>query len=122
MRPSDPLWPLARRRRQRRLDLVHAKLDTACAEAIAIYREPIMADRLTEKLNHVDEVFKRIHAKVEARADGIIGREGAMMEKIEKAFAPREAILDQRSADLDKLEAALTQMANSDPLSGSGNG
>jgi hypothetical protein len=121
MKPSDPGWPLHRRRRQRRLDLVHAKLDTACAEAIAIYREPIMGDRLTEKLDHADEVFKRIHAKVEARADGIIARESVLLEKLEKAFAPRETILDQRAADLDKLEASLTKMTN-DPLPGSGNG
>jgi len=80
-----------------------------------------MGDRLTDKLDHVDAVFKRIHAKVEARADALIAREGGLMDKIEKAFAPREAMLDQRAADLDKLEASLTQMAN-DPLPGSNNG
>ncbi len=81
-----------------------------------------MADRLTEKLDHVDAVFKRIHSKVEERADALIAREGGLMDKLEKAFAPREAMLDQRTADLDKLEAGLAQMANTDPLPGGGNG
>lgn len=120
MRPGDPGWPLHRRQRQRRLDLAHAKLDTACADAIAIYREPIMPSRLTEKLQRVAEVHKRMHATLEKAADDFIGIEAGFNNTVKAAFDSRTAEIAARKAEIDGLMKDLAELTNRPPEDGNG--
>lgn len=72
-------------------------------------------DRLKEKLAKAAGVGGRVAAKIEAKADALIGREDELINKAEHAFAGHEAIADAANTELDTIEAALSQLSNGGP-------
>src|SRR5258708_28485309 len=51
-------------------------------------------DRLSEKMAKAAGVVGRISSKIEARADSLIAREGALEQRTDQVFTPHESILD----------------------------
>ena len=72
-------------------------------------------DRLKEKLAKAAGVGGRVAAKIEAKADALIAREGQLDTKADQAFAGHEAIADAANSQLDEVEAALNQLSNGGP-------
>jgi hypothetical protein len=72
-------------------------------------------DRLTAKLAKAAGVGGRVAAKIEAKADALLEREGQLEAKTEQAFAPHEAMADPAHAHLDEVEAALNILSNGGP-------
>ncbi len=72
-------------------------------------------DRLKEKLAKAAGVGGRVAAKIEAKADALIEREGMLEAKTDQAFAPHEAIADQAATQLDEIEAAVNILSNGGP-------
>lgn len=73
-------------------------------------------NRLAEKLAKASGVAGRISTKIEARADSLIAREGALEERTEQVFSPHEGILADAEKGLDEVEASLRLMSNGAPL------
>lgn len=76
-------------------------------------------DRLAEKLKQAAGVAQRATTRIEARADELIAREGAIRKREDEAFSPHETILNDAEKGLDAVERALGQLSNS-PLQASG--
>lgn len=72
-------------------------------------------DRLKAKLAQAAGVGGRVAAKIEAKADALIAREGQLDAKADQAFAGHEAIADAANTELDTIEAALNQLSNGGP-------
>jgi hypothetical protein len=72
-------------------------------------------DRLKEKLAKAASAGSRLAAKIEAKADALIAREGELEDKTDKAFAVHEQIMDAAGAQLDEVENALNQLTNGGP-------
>jgi hypothetical protein len=72
-------------------------------------------DRLKDKLAKAAGVGGRVAAKIEAKADALIAREGQLEAKADQAFAPHEAIVDSADVVLDDIESSLNQLSNGGP-------
>lgn len=72
--------------------------------------------RLTEKLAAAAAVAPRQHAKIEARADRVIEREGEIESQADQAFLPHERMLDEAENGLSALEKELAVLTNHPPL------
>ena len=76
----------------------------------------LVVGRLDEKFKQAGGVLARIHAKAEAKADSVIAREAVLEQRIETAFAPHVAMLDETEKGLDDVERQLATVTNGNPL------
>jgi hypothetical protein len=95
-----------------------AKIDnliTAPASAMEALMTANPIERLKEKLAKAAGVGGRVAAKIEAKADALIAREGQLESKVDHAFAPHEAIADAANTQLDMIESAVDLLSNGGP-------
>ncbi len=71
-----------------------------------------MTSRFADKMKKAASVVAEVRAEAEARADALIARRTEMKKKVDDAFAPHEALLDEHERDVEELDSALRQLSN----------